>query len=102
MKHRLSKLETAVRGRRGRPCPLCHGEPWAEVFKVYDWRDGGHGTAPDRYLSDDYAARITDDLCCRRCGTPVPANRLVVQMLLKGVSWPLPSGRGGRPLPRQI
>ena len=42
------------------------------------------------------AESLTDDLRCRRCGTRVPDNHVLVLFLLKGTSWPLPNDPPGR------
>ena len=45
MKQRLIKLEKAMREHTGHQCPLCNGEPWAEIFAVYG-SDGGEFATP--------------------------------------------------------
>jgi hypothetical protein len=89
-KHRLTRLENIARQQGRKPCPLCKGEPWARVYRVEDWRSGER-IAPEWYLPDDCAERLTDDLRCRRCGTRVLDHHLLVLFLLKGAGWPLPN-----------
>ena len=99
MRQRLTMLEKAMEQQAGHHCPLCKGEPWAEVFVVYGSKDRAFAIPPERYLAEDCIDRVTDDLRCRRCGTRVAKNRMVVLVLNKGTNWPLPSGRAGRLLP---
>src|SRR5829696_8446173 len=97
MKQRLARIEAALQEQDEAPCSLCHGDPGAMVYDIL-----GHDFGPtgERYLFDEHcSARITDDLCCRRCGCPARGNRLIVLKMLTGSMWPPKDHKPGRRLP---
>jgi hypothetical protein len=50
----------------GHQCPLCKGDPWAEMFAVYGSGDDAFAYPPECYLAEEYVDR-------RR--PPLPAMR---------------------------
>jgi hypothetical protein len=104
MKNRLARLEKVARLQSVSSCRLCKGEPWATLYRVEDW-SSGERSAPEWFLAEEYADRLTDELRCRRCGMGVPERRLLILFLIKGAGWPLrddPPGRSYRAISPDI
>jgi hypothetical protein len=78
---RLNRLEGEFRKLTGGVCRLCHGHPFVTLYVMHEPSPNGPGVRPTGerfFVHDDDDERISDDLCCRRCGTPAQQTHLMM------------------------
>ena len=76
---RLDRLEKAVKKHRVGVCQLCYGHPVASIYEIHESDPNGPGyrKTGEYYLLDRDNDRISDHICCIRCGTPAVRIHLI-------------------------
>jgi hypothetical protein len=88
---RLERLEKAISDLGGGVCQLCCGYPVALIHVMHEHDPAGPGyrETGECYLAEMHDNNITDELCCRACGTRATQ---IQAMCIVGVG-PKPEGR---------